>query len=84
MVPTLDSSETTASSTPTTVTPTTTAAPITSEAPTTTELSTTTSSTAAADSAPPELQGAWQTDLGFGDLVTLTLEGRSDQVDDPQ
>lgn len=51
----------------------------TTEAPTSTAESTT-STTAAADAAPPEMEGTWRTDLGNGDRVALTLRGTSYQI----
>ncbi|HJR86678.1 MAG TPA: hypothetical protein VJ930_03360, partial [Acidimicrobiia bacterium] len=46
----------------------------TTEAATTTEAPTT-STTAAADAAPPEMEGVWRTDLGNNDRVQLNLRG---------
>jgi hypothetical protein len=51
----------------------------TTEAPATTA-EPTTSTTAAADAAPPELEGTWRTDLGNSDRVALTLRGTSYQI----
>jgi hypothetical protein len=71
--PTSESSDATTSSVTTSSTVTT-QATTTTKAPTTTTQPTT-STTRRADPAPPELEGSWHTDLGFGDLVTLTFEG---------
>lgn len=46
----------------------------TTEVPTTTEAPITTT-TAAADAAPPEMEGVWRTDLGNNDRVQLNLRG---------